>query len=78
LQYTSCFPIDYKGVDEDGVEGVDEGVQPMEEMTMKIPVAAVTGGDEGARRAAPTVGAASLPPYSSLDLVLVWRSFFSS
>jgi hypothetical protein len=32
-----------QGVDEDGAESVDEKVQPVEEMAMKIPVVAATG-----------------------------------
>ena len=66
MQYTSCLPRDYKGVDEDGAEGVDEEVQPVEEMAMKIPVAAAPGGQR------------PLAPSSSLNLVLVWRRFSPS
>jgi hypothetical protein len=39
---------DYRGVDEYGAEVVDKKVQPVEEMVMKIPVAAATGGVGGA------------------------------
>jgi hypothetical protein len=65
LQYISCFPRDYKGVDEDVVVGVDEGFdeyvdedvgdeeQPVEEMVMDADVVPPVEGD--------AQGGASLP-----------------
>ena len=62
MQYTSCFPRYYKGVDEDGAEGVDEEVPPVEEMAMKIPMAA----------AVPRGAAVALGGSGPLPLLLPW------
>jgi hypothetical protein len=44
------LPKDYKGVDEDGADGVDKEVHPVEEMAMKILMATATGSGGGCPR----------------------------
>jgi hypothetical protein len=62
------LPKDYKRVDEDVDVQVDEEVQPVEEMVVKIPVAAAMGGGE-----APGEAAAALGGSGPLPLLLPWN-----
>jgi hypothetical protein len=65
LQYTSCFSRDYKRLDEDVDVKFDEEVQHVEEMAVKILVAAPGG-------AGPRGAAASLGGSGPLPLLLPW------